>query len=89
MCNKCNKPFCLCLGDFNTDDIVKTYICKLSTVMYAEGTKMNENDFKAMQQLQHELVLWLNDVPLPHINEVIRTSTIIVMRHTHLFGTAT
>ena len=56
--------------------------------MYAEGIKMNENDFKALQQLQNELVLWLNDVPLPHINDVIRRSTIIIMRHTHLFGSA-
>lgn len=89
MCNICYKPFCICCGQTRTQDIIESYIPKLSTIMLANSTFISENDFRFMQQLQQYMVQWLHsDIPCPDIHHVIRVSTIIIMRHTHLLESA-
>ena len=85
MCRKCDKPFCICLGDFKTKDIVEKYIFKLSTIIFSEGMSMTEKDFKKVQCLQHDLLSWINDIPMPNIKDVITNTTIVIWRHSHLF----
>jgi hypothetical protein len=84
MCRKCEKPFCLCVGDFKTKDIVESYISKLSTIMFIEGISMKEKDFKKVQLLQTDLISWMNNVPMPNIKDVITNSMIIVLRYSRL-----
>ena len=81
MCKKCEKSFCLCVGDFKTKNIVESYISKLSTIMFVEGISMKEKDFKKVKLLQNDLISWTNDVPMPNIKEVITNSMIIVLRY--------
>lgn len=87
MCKKCNKPYCVCLGNLGTNNIVDNYICKLSTIMFTEGIHMTQQDFKNLQQLQQDMVSWSNGDPMPYIHDVIRKTTIIIWKYTHLFQT--
>jgi hypothetical protein len=84
MCKKCQKSFCLCFGDFKTKDIVESYISQLSTIMFLDGISMKEKDFKKVQLLQHDLISWINNVPVPNIKEVITNSMIIILRYNRL-----
>lgn len=53
--------------------------------MFTEGLCMTQDEFKNLQQLQQDMVSWSNGVSMPNIHDVIRKSTIIVWRYTHLF----
>jgi len=45
---------------------------------------MKEKDFKKVQLLQHDLISWINNVPVPNIKEVITNSMIIILRYNRL-----
>jgi hypothetical protein len=53
--------------------------------MLVKGVTMPETEYKTIKDLQKDMVLWLNDVPSPDIHNVIRKTTIVILRHTYLF----
>jgi hypothetical protein len=86
MCRKCNKQFCICCGETSTKKIIESYVSKLSTIMLIKGTRMTEQEFNSIQQLQHDMVLWSGDAPVPHIDQVIKKATLIIWKNTSIFG---
>ncbi len=84
MCHTCNKDFCVCLGEKSTQAIIESYVPKLSTIMFVKGTLMTETEFKRVQKLQSDMVLWLSETPVPHIHNVIKSSMMLILRNTHI-----
>lgn len=50
------------------------------------GTRMSEQEFKNIQQLQYDMILWLSDAPVLHIDQVIKKVTLIIWKNTSLFS---
>jgi hypothetical protein len=85
MCLKCDKQYCICINNRLTEDIIKRYINQISDILLITGIHLSENDFNHIKNLQTKMVLWLNNVPIHDINDVIRRTLIVVLRNSAVF----